>query len=502
MIPTILKNILDKKAKHPILKATRDTPLTPLNLDFPIIIAEIKRASPSAGNIGKIENPKDLANSYLKGDASAISILCEEDFFKGSLEDLHQVKQSYPNATILRKDFITKIEQIQESYDFGADMVLLIAAVFIGENNENGGFSRLKSLYEESLKLGLTPLIEVHNQAEIDFITPLKAMLIGINSRNLHTFKINKIQAYNLLKYLKTTNPQSKTIFESSIECSFDGFVIGNIGFDGILCGSYLVRDSNPTQTLKSLKDSMICGKNSPNAFYSNAFELLNSPQGFLKICGITSKEDALMCANTLESTLQNHTYNDSSPKKLAALGFILAKDSPRFITPQAIQEISNALKSHPKILKIGVVKEDEKMLQQAINLYKQGIIDALQLHGVKQQNFAKIDLKNADFSFYEVWNIAESEDLGDFISPFVLLDSKSQLGGGSGKSIKLEVLNSLKEKVNDYLCVAGGICADNVIPLRNIGAKMLDINSSIESKIGKKDSQKLQTLLHLYFSS
>ena len=180
----------------------------------------------------------------------------------------------------------------------------------------------------------------------------------------------------------------------------------------------------------------MICGKNSPNAFYSNAFELLNSPQGFLKICGITSKEDALMCANTLESTLQNHTPNDSSPKKLAALGFILAKDSPRFITPQAIEEISNALKSHPKILKIGVVKEDEKMLQQAINLYKQGIIDALQLHGVKQQNFAKIDLKNADFSFYEVWNIAESEDLGDFISPFVLLDSKSQLGEEVGKAL------------------------------------------------------------------
>ena len=121
--------------------------------------------------------------------------MCEEDFFKGSLEDLHQVKQSYPNATILRKDFITKIEQIQESYDFGADMVLLIAAVFIGENNENGGFSRLKSLYEESLKLGLTPHIEVHNQAEIAFIPPLKAKLIGIISRNLNNFTIITIQA-------------------------------------------------------------------------------------------------------------------------------------------------------------------------------------------------------------------------------------------------------------------------------------------------------------------
>ena len=83
----------------------------------------------------------------------------------------------------------------------------------------------------------------------------------------------------------------------------------------------------------------------------------------------------------------------------------------------------------------------------------------------------------------------------------YVLDEPSANLDSEGTEQLRL-VLKSLKEKVNDYLCVAGGICADNIIPLRNIGAKMLDINSSIESKIGKKDSQKLQTLLHLYFSS
>lgn len=516
MIPTILKKILQSKAKHPILQDKRATPLTPPTLSFPFLIAEIKRASPSAGDIGAIESPKSLAKNYLEGGANAISVLCEKDFFKGDLEDLKQVKTNHPNATILRKDFITKLEQIAESYDFGADMVLLIAAVFIGENNENGGFERLKSLYEESLNLGLTPLLEVHNTEEVDFITPLKAALIGINSRNLHTFTIDKIKAYNLLSYIQKTNPQSKIIFESSINCSFDGFVVGNIGFDGILCGSYLVRDSTPIETLKSLKNAILCGEKSPSAFYQNAFKLLDSKKGFLKVCGITSKEDALMCAKALESRLDSSfdskldSNPDSSPRfnsasnleKIAALGFILAPDSPRFVSPQKLQEIATALQAHPKILKIAVVKDDEEMLKAAIHLYKCGIIDALQLHGVRGKIFGGVDLENADFAFYEAWNVEEEQDLGEFISPFVLLDSKSALGGGSGKSIAPKTLESLKEKTGNYLCIAGGVGVSNLCALRKIGAKMLDVNSSLESSVGKKDPKKLAEFLEAFIGT
>ena len=254
----ILQEIVRQKKQIPLRHATRTTPLNPPNLNDKLIIAEIKRASPSAGQISTINNPSALAESYLQGGASAISVLCEESYFKGSLEDLQNVKHAHPHACLLRKDFITEIAQIKESYDFGADMVLLIAACFMGE--ENGGFAQLKSLYEECLRLGITPLVEVHNACEADFIAPLNARLIGINARNLRTFKIDKILAYNLLPKIRAQNPQARVIFESSLHCSFDGFVVGNLGFDGILCGSYLVRTPNPKQALQGLKNALKVG--------------------------------------------------------------------------------------------------------------------------------------------------------------------------------------------------------------------------------------------------
>ncbi|CAM2903615.1 bifunctional indole-3-glycerol phosphate synthase/phosphoribosylanthranilate isomerase [Helicobacter burdigaliensis] len=488
--PTILKEILDKKQKKQILSTLRNAPLIRPPLDtFPFVIAEIKRASPTLGDIGAIPNPTQLAQSYLEGGAGAISVLCEEDYFKGSLQDLKAIKDKFNHACVLRKDFITTKEQIKEAYDFGADMVLLIAAIFA--NGDFGGFKQLQELYESALALNLTPLIEVHNKEEIDFITPLKAKLIGINSRNLHTFKIDKITALNLLNYLKATNIQAKFIFESSISCSFDGFVIGNVGYDGILCGSYLVSTKTSTKTLQNLISSLKVGKNSPNDFYHDAFILLNSPLGFIKICGITNKENALTCAKILNEALKDTT----KAKKIAALGFILVKNSPRFVNPKKIQEITTALQSFP-LLKVAVVSDEKEELKEAIELYKEGFIDAIQLHGSKGEVFGTYNLKEANFPFYEAKNIATLEDLNSFLSPFVLLDSKSTLGGGSGKSIDFNLLSQLKEKVNDYLCVAGGVGTHNLKELKQIGAKMLDINSSLESKIGIKDPKKLQKFL------
>lgn len=493
-VPTILKEILDKKQKVALRACERTTPLNPpaLDLDSAFVIAEIKRASPSTGNIGTIPNPSALAKEYLQGGASALSVLCEEDYFKGNLDDLRAVKIANPSACVLRKDFITEVGQIKEAYDFGADMVLLIAAMFIGENNPYGGFLQLHALYGKCLELGLMPLVEVHNALEADFIAPLGAKLIGINSRNLHTFVIDRIQAYCLLNQIQAQNPKSKVIFESSLHCNFDGFVVGNLGFNGILCGSYLVKNHKPKRALEELKKAMEYGKNSPNAFYQNVFRLLHSPLGFLKICGITNTQDALMCAKVLQE-LESYY---KGVRKIAALGFILEPQSPRYIAIEHIREIAKELEQFPNIFKIVVLKDDKHQMQAAIELYQGGVVDALQLHGIcKAGFFGGVELKEADFAFYEAWNVECAEDLGEFVSPFVLLDSKSALGGGSGQRIDLEVLDSLKAKVQT-LCIAGGVGVENVESLMKIGAKMLDINSSIESKPGKKDFAKLQKFL------
>lgn len=491
-VPTILKEILEKKQKVPLRSSIREVPLNPPPLDFPFIIAEIKRASPSAGKIGAIPNPNALAKEYLQGGASAISVLCEGDYFKGDLEDLKEVKSANPNACVLRKDFITRKEQIAESRDFGADMVLLIAAVFMGQDNQYGGFSQLKALYEECLKLGLSPLVEVHNAGEIDFITSLGAKLIGINSRNLHTFVIDRIQAYNLLGKIQSQNPQSRVIFESSLNCNFDGFVVGNLGFSGILCGSYLVRNLEPRDAVKHLNNAIKCGSEDSSVFYRSVFKLLESPLGLIKICGITNVQDALMCAESL----QELCMQVQKESKLAILGFIIEPTSPRFVEVECIREIAKALERFPNILKVVVLKDDRGQMESALKLYQEGIIDALQLHGVSKAGvFGGVELKEANFAFYEAWNVESVEDLGEFVSPFVLLDSKSALGGGSGREIDLEILRQLKAKVQT-LCVAGGVGVENIESLRQMGAKMLDINSSIESKAGKKDFHKLQALI------
>lgn len=486
-IPTILKEILEKKATKKILQKAREVPLNVPNLDKNLIIAEIKRASPSAGKIGEIKEPYALAQSYLKGGADAISVLCEEDYFKGSLSDLESVKVKNPNAVVLRKDFITKIEQVKEAYEYGADMILLIAAVFV--NGENGGFARLESLYKECLKLGLTPLVEVHNEEEIEFIVPLNASLVGINSRNLHNFKINKIKAYNLLDSIKAKS----VIFESSLNSSFDAFIVGNLGFSGILCGSYLVKAKNPQFALSDLKEALKNGQTSQNTFYKNAFKLLESKLGLIKICGINCLESLEIAQNELLRLESNAKAVGAD--KIAALGFILDSASPRFLSDFEILK-----KVDSKFLKVAVVRDNKEQLMRGISLYKSGLIDALQLHGISSEIFGGVDLREANFPFYAVLNIENASDFkNEFLelSPFVLLDSKSPQGGGSGKSIDLKQLEKIKEKLGESpLCIAGGVGCENLAEFKKLGAKMLDFNSKLESTTALKDAKKTKTAI------
>lgn len=487
----ILSQITSKRAQDITTKGfdfgytlpdQRQHPLVKPKLDSILFIAEIKRASPSAGDIGQIPSPIALASEYLDGGAGAISVLCEERYFKGSLQDLMNVKSAYPNACILRKDFIQYKEEIEVSYRAGADMVLLIAAMFIGQHD---GFIQLQNLYNECLRFGLTPLLEVHNEEELKFVAPLKATLLGINSRNLHTFKIDIPAACKL----KNLIPQhTKVIFESGLSSDSQGFMIGSLGFDGALCGSYLIQHTHPTQAIQTLKNAMKQGQSKKPRFYKNLFSAFPDSQSnhlrapLLKICGITNLDDALALAQY----------------PIQMLGFIMVKQSPRFIEPKQIQEIAKALQTlYPHILRIVVVNDDKQSLQNAKQLFDQGFIDALQLHGVKSESpytFAQTNLQNALFCFYPVQNIQSTQDFNPaYEGAFCLVDSHSAQGGGSGQSIEHSTLQNLNES---YLCIAGGINPENIHQFAKLNPTLLDINSGIEKSVGKKDSQKLQQLL------
>ena len=146
------------------------------------VIAEVKRRSPSKGDLADIPDPAALATEYAAGGAAAISVLTEERRFGGSLDDLRAVRAAV-DVPVLRKDFIVTPYQLVEARVAGADLALLIVAAL--DDDE------LTGLYNEARELGLTVLVEVHDEAETERAVALGAELIGVNARNLQTLEVD-----------------------------------------------------------------------------------------------------------------------------------------------------------------------------------------------------------------------------------------------------------------------------------------------------------------------
>jgi indole-3-glycerol phosphate synthase len=193
------------------------------------VIAEIKRASPSKGNLAAIDDPAKLATTYQEFGASAISVLTEQRKFLGSLEDFDSVR-AVSSIPILRKDFIANEYQILEARAHGADLVLLIVAGL-----EAPVIQRLKGFVED---LGMVALIETHNQREVDFAAEIQAPLVGINARDLSTFETNR----DLFQQLATSLPASTVkVAESAVRTPADVEAYASAGADMVLVGEALV---------------------------------------------------------------------------------------------------------------------------------------------------------------------------------------------------------------------------------------------------------------------
>lgn len=204
------------------------------------IIAEIKRASPSKGIINNRIDVAETAQKYERGGACAISILTEEDKFQGSLNDLRTARKAV-GIPLLRKDFIFDEYQIYEAAEAGADVILLIAAML---NDKN--LATLHILAEEIL--GLDALIEVHTLEELERVKELKAKIIGINNRDLHTFKVSLDVSRELVKHA----PENALIItESGISTKEEILELRKLGFSGFLIGETLMRSGDIEKELK-----------------------------------------------------------------------------------------------------------------------------------------------------------------------------------------------------------------------------------------------------------
>lgn len=222
-------------------KATRDfAAALGKNRSRVAIIAEVKQASPSAGLLTDNFDPSTIAKDYARGGAVGISVLTDIDFFKGSMDDLRRVSDTV-DLPILRKDFLIDERQIHEARAAGADSVLLIAAILDRKT--------LQRFLAEARALGMEPLVEIHDERERDQALEAGARIVGINNRDLKTFRIDLETTLRLAPRLP-----EKVIVVSESGVETEAGVARLVGYaDAALVGTALMRSADRPELLSRL---------------------------------------------------------------------------------------------------------------------------------------------------------------------------------------------------------------------------------------------------------
>ena len=205
------------------------------------LIAEVKRASPSKGTLADIPDPASLASTYADAGATAISVLTEQRRFGGSLDDLDAVRAAV-SIPVLRKDFMVTDYQLWEARAHGADIILLIVASLTDDE-----LVRMHALAHE---LGMTALVEVHDEGEPPRAVDAGARVIGVNARNLKTLEIHPDTFSRLVPLIP---PGVVTVAESGIRGAQDAAMYAAQGADALLVGETLVRGADRAAAVKSL---------------------------------------------------------------------------------------------------------------------------------------------------------------------------------------------------------------------------------------------------------
>ncbi len=198
------------------------------------LIAEVKKASPSKGIICENFDPVRIAKEYEAAGASCLSVLTDEKFFQGSLDYLKEIRAAV-KLPLLRKDFIIDERQILEAIEWGADAILLIVAILSDE--------QLEKFHQLALEAGLAVLVEVHDDAELERAAKMGAQLIGVNNRDLKTFKVDLATTEKLAAKIKLEN--KILVGESGINSRADVLRLERCGAKAILVGESLVKGGN-----------------------------------------------------------------------------------------------------------------------------------------------------------------------------------------------------------------------------------------------------------------
>lgn len=213
----------------------------------PRIIAEVKLASPSEGDIAPGLDPVGVATDYLDNGAAALSVLTEPSFFKGDKRYVESIREKHPEALILWKDFVLDSYQLLQARVYGADAVLLIVAAIAPE--------ALSDMYKMSIELGLTPLVEVHGSEELEKALGLGARLIGVNNRNLRTEKMEISLETSSQALARRAAGKAFLISESGIKEPDDLIFLRSRGYHGFLIGTEFMHTGAPGAALRKFRE-------------------------------------------------------------------------------------------------------------------------------------------------------------------------------------------------------------------------------------------------------
>lgn len=467
-------------------------------------ILEVKRASPSKGDIAPDLNPVELATTYAEAHAQAVSVLTEMNFFKGTLRDLiavadlmeHRRQQGLHTCAVLRKDFLLFEDEIDIAYRCGADAVLLIARILDD--------AQLVKMAKRAQKFGIQAFVEVREADDfrkLSIVTAAlgeaaaKTIVAGVNSRDLATFHTDPLIPASVRSKLP-----AKAVFESGILSAADATYARNLGFTGILVGEAVAKNPPLAKDVVSAFES---GCENARGQFWKKFAAIRQAQGpckvgepaepprsnrpLVKICGITREEDGLLAA------------------ELGAdmLGFVFST-TKRLTTEEFVRSFNRSLRSTRNDvtpLLVGVITDPSSVEgKTAIKLAQEGELDAVQFHGVDPRN--SIDAASSNpLPYYCAARVGEASDFDKVEAlrkngePRILLDAKVEgIPGGTGKTIPESLL---REKASGTpLWLAGGINPENVVTIcEKFHPELIDVSSGIEDAPGIKNHDKMKAL-------
>ena len=495
-------------------------------------ILEVKRASPSKGDIAPDLDPVGLATIYAEAHAQAVSVLTEGNFFKGSLRDLIAVadlmekrrQQGLHACAVLRKDFLLYEDEIDVAFRCGADAVLLIARILDDE--------QLVRMAKRAQSFDIQAFVEVREKDDFRKLSVVtsalgadaaKTIVAGVNSRDLATFHTDPLIPASVRSKLP-----AKAVFESGVHTPADADYARSLGFTGILVGEAVAKNpalaKDVVSAFESGRENARGGfwrkfaalwqaqRTNPGPFKVGVVRQAHQPfaeplhhnRPLVKICGITRVEDGMLAA------------------ELGAdmLGFVFST-TKRLTTEEFVTSFSTKLRAEGNLrvpLLVGVIIDPESPEgKTAIKLAREGVLDAVQLHGIEPTKCLELaddkvpelvdGTNKIGIPYYCAARIGEESDFDKVAAlrakgePRILLDAKVEgIPGGTGKTIPE---NLLREKAGDIpLWLAGGITPTNVAELvGKFSPELIDVSSGVEDAPGIKNSEKLKALFAAFTS-